>query len=195
MRVVSIIFIVTVILSGCKKAELTPEQYKQWLAKEEALNKTVNMGDYRYTVRLLPNDWVAYTLCQNCNADKLTAKLNEVGDLRYFAVTIDNIAGSDNLLKKNIGKESEYFERLYYVSYMMKEDLELISNGKHHKPVLYSYERVYDLSSRVSFMTAFASDSVEEDFTLKISPKFFSRDPVTFRFKQKALHNLPKLLL
>lgn len=177
-------------INSCAKSDLTPDEYKKWLASDDGIRKVKDMGGYKYTLTFLPNDWMNYT--------RLAGKVDSAStdDLIYFRLDIDALDGGGNLLRQNIAQKEEYFERLYYVSYLMKDDIKLNFAGKYYACILYHYERAYDLTSKLSFMIGFEKPApIEEDLTVEVMPKYFSDIEVKFKFKKDAIESVPKLKL
>ena len=191
------IVVVLVLVCGCKKANLTPDEYLNWMKKTKDMSKGKEIGNYKYKVDVIPAEWIAYTnLFPKNNIGDYKNKLEQAAGMNYFRLTIDMKAGGPNALKYNLHKEQEYFERLYYVSYLMKDDIKMIVNEKEYPCMLYSYERAYDLNSRLSFMVGFAKPPKPgDDVVVEVIPTGLNNDRVKLKFDGDVFQSFPKLLL
>lgn len=185
-----IVCIFLMIVQACKKSDLSPEEYKKWLSSDESVRKVKDMGKYQYTLTFLPSAWMAYTRKEGSVNDTLP------DEMFYFKLEIDAKDGKANLLKNDLQAKEEYFERLYYVSYVMKDDIRLMTSGQDYPCLLYHYERAYDLSSKLSFLLGFKKPlGITGDVVVEIMPRYFSDIEIKFKFKKDAIESVPKLKL
>lgn len=195
MKANSILLSAMLLLVGCKN-ELTPEEYKKELVENRNWSKSTEIDGYTFKVDYIPANWIAYINSSGGNKtqDAYQKNLDEANGMYYFRIGIDAGKGK-NVLKRELEKEEEYFDRLYYVSYRMKDDLKLISGDKTYPCELYVYERAYDLSSKLSIMAGFKKPIDEnEDVRLELYPAVLGTGKVKFEFKGTKIASAPKLV-
>ena len=188
--------LILILLSSCKKADLTPDEYVKWLRSEKDMSKTEEIGPFKYKADVVPAEWIAYTnLYPKGNVKDYGKKLEEASGMYYIRLTIDMKEGKLNALRYNLHAESEYFQRLYYVSYLMKNDIKLVVEGKEYPCRLYSYERAYDLNSRLCFLLGFEKPELSGDVSLEAVPSGINDDRVKMKFNGNVFQSFPKLSL
>lgn len=196
MRISSHSLLLLLLFSACTKSDLTPEEYSNWLKGNEELKRVKELDGFVYTVTCMPKYWMAFkALDDRYNEADYSAKLEEAGDMLYFQITIDSKEGGSPLQKEVRNKE-EYFERLNYVSFKMKEDIKLVCGTSEMDVALYTYERAYDLNSRVSVMVGFEKPNCkEEDVVVQLSSALHNSQMLKFRFNLRQMESVPKLKL
>lgn len=191
---------VTILLlcaQSCQKGELNAIEFEKWMKSSKSLEMKKDMGEHAYTLRFIPEDWMAYSnLNKNYTAAEFESKKKDASDMYYFKLEIDIKSGQQNLLKNGLKNDDEYFQRLYYVSYLMKQDIAMRMGDITYPCKLYSYERAYDLNSKLSFMLGFEKPKLlTDDIVIEIRPQLFSDERVKFMLDKSVINSIPKLVI
>ncbi len=188
---------VLLVFAQCQKGSLNAQEFKQWMKDNKKLVQVREMQEYEYRIQYVPSEWILHT--SGVNAEELSKVENgksQKQNLLYFKLEIDVLNGKENLLKKNVAAADEYYTRLYYVSYKFKDDISMKSAGVTYPCKLYSYERAYDLNSRLQFMIAFECPvDIQDDVQIDIRPKFYSDERIKFLFNKQTIISVPKLVI
>ena len=154
-------------------------------------------GEYAYKIQFIPEDWIAYSnMNKNYTPAEFESKKKDASGMYYFKLEIDIKGGQQNLLKNGLKNDDEYFQRLYYVSYLMKEDIKMRMGDATYPCKLYSYERAYDLNSKLSFMLGFEKPKIlSEDIGIEIRPQLFSDERIKFLMDKAVIQSIPKLVI
>ena len=96
-----------------------------------------------------------------------------------------------------VNDPGEEQERLYYLSFQMKENIRLLQGQDTLAPVLYHFERSFDLSPHRTFVLAFEAPKSEpsKDRTFILDSPILGTGPLKLKITAKDLTNIPDLKL
>lgn len=103
----------------------------------------------------------------------------------YLVMNIYPVAGNKSILQDGIASQGEYYKRLDYFNYKMKQDLSLNIGEETYPAVVYSFERSYELSKYSRVLVGFdvSGSKDERDMTLSYDGTFMNTGIVKFYFK------------
>lgn len=201
MRVFEFVLLALLVFTGCK-SDMLPADLVQWVRNSEnGLRKTKEVGDLKVEVLYKP---YAYQLANNfrsndINADQYFEKLKKLEGLQYFDMKL-SVKGdkATDITRYRVANETELQERLYYLSFPMKDDITLVEGTDTLSCALFHFERSYDLADHRTFVLAFESNNnekVPEDKTFIFDSPYFGTGPLKFRFQKKDIERIPQIKL
>jgi hypothetical protein len=127
--------------------------------------------------------------------EKLPKKIKEYEGMDYFSFRIKSNGEQEELLRKGIRDESEYYSRLEYFSFRMQQDFKLISGTDTADCALFHYERVYGLAPHASFVLGFPKSADTKIRTKQIlfEDKTFNMGNIYITISKEKLNDIPKL--
>ncbi len=166
------IFMVIVCLSwlmSCKEKTLGPSAYLRWLGKPE--NGIVFHGQgklFKYSLRYKPiNELTLNEVGLLSTAQKFDSLSALYDGAEYYLLKIEATDNSPDVLKEGAKNETDYYERLSYLSFNFQSDIALAVNGDTSMCTNYHFERSYGATPSLSIMlgfpnvdTAYLSDRV-----------------------------------
>lgn len=191
MRVINyfILLMGLVLFQSCEK-ELPPTELMQFVNSEEhgLLRKKV-VSPVSMEVLYKPID---YIIAQEFRRKPLNEAAYEqrkkaLEGAQYFnlKLTIDNFAQRQHTDK----------QFLYYLSYQMKNDIRLIEGQDTLAPILYHFERSYDIAAHRTFVLAFEASEKEtvQDKTFILDSEPLNTGPMKISFLASDLTNTPTI--
>lgn len=183
--------LISFLLISCEQG-LAPNELRQFVNEEQnGLIQKKTIPPLAMEVLYKPID---YVVAQENKRSKLTKKVyedrvEELAGAQYYnlKLTIPNF-------KERQATDPQF---LYYLSYQMKEDIQLIEGRDTLRPILYHFERSFDVAPYRTFVLAFE----EQDKEL-VSDKIFLLDSeklgtgrMKVRFSLNDLKNIPTIKL
>jgi len=189
-----VVFLSCLLCYGCQET-LNPRDYIHWVQNEEhGMHVTQIQEGIFYEVQYKPLDYMILQRNQEIT-DSLEAAslLKEIQGLQYYSLSFGLEDRSSNMLSLSTFDESERQKLLYYFSYLFKDDIHLVEDGKRLPCRLFHFERSYGLKNTNTAVLAFDSSEVNTGTaTLVVHPKIFDVSPVEIKINKK---NIPQLLL
>jgi hypothetical protein len=175
---------------------LSPQEYVTWI--QQHMYEAQNEGNLSFELQYKPYDYIA---CLESGSGQISESVRGVitGELEgfeYFDLRIGIISGGEELLKYQLPDPGAYEKRVKYYAYEFARDISLISaSGDTVHPVLFHFERAYDVTSFCTFSLAFPKEQIDYSKKLNISiyDRLFSSRVISFDFEGSNLHQLPKL--
>ena len=174
---------------------LNPIEYVKWVRQNDVQEQ--QRGEITYSLQHKPHD---YIVCmevgsEQINKDQRKTIMNDLGYLEYFDLRIGLVNGTEEFLKYHLSDKEEYNRRVKYYAFDFKNDISLISNSDTLHPVLFHFERAYDLIPYATFSLAFSKDKINysKNISLEITDDGVSHDTIQFYFKGEDLIKAPKL--
>lgn len=176
--------------------------FLEWLNKpENGYVKKTHTNGFFLTLKYLPPEYLAYTESKsedlNGNGNGV-ALLDEFKGARTFLLSIEHdIAGSD-ISNYGVRNLMEYKKRINELNFNIKDYIFMKNgDGTKHKPVLTTFENVYEIGGKKSFYLVFANrqkgKSVPEILDIVFQDPFFETGINHFVFKTQNIDNLPPL--
>lgn len=178
---------------SCDKDQVSLREYKSILAKaENGLIKGQKIGPVDAEVRYLPWELM---VANEYGIDSISEDIeHRYNGAQYYnlRVKIDEPGNVDITNYRVKPEEFELQERLYYLSFLMGQDIKLICCADTLHPVLYHFEQSYNIADFRSFMVAFEENERYKDCdrTLILDTPALGVGPLKFLFRKQAIKNI-----
>lgn len=195
------IVIFTILLAvGCgSDMSLDIDEYKEWLTDNKYIyskTKRINPLVFMLTYRPVHEMVLAQSKGKILSKDEFLEAEYELEGLQYYTLKI-GLEGDakTNITNYKVSNKSESDQRLYYLSFLMKNDIYLIEGNDTLNCQLYHFERAFNLSNHRTFNLAFdkSENGKNKDKTIIIDSPFFGTGPVKMKFQAKELNNIPTI--
>ena len=181
--------------------EATPIELVRYVNKvENGLNQKKRIGNVEVAVKHKP---LSYVISNDLRRNDITkkeydAKNSQLSGLQYYNLELDikDTPGVD-ITNVNVTDREALQERLYYLSFHMKHDIKLVQGQDTLAPVLYHFERSYDVSNHRTFVLAFEENAMNNavDKTFVLDSPILGTGPVKLTFKEEDLKSVPQIKL
>ncbi len=167
--------------------------YIQFVSDKEGPCYSVQtLNEIEFQMKFVPDDLQILNSNEELDQNLYEELKQEYKNIAFFTLDIKTKNSSD-LLKYNLVEQEEYFQRIEYYSFRIKNDLYLATETDTIHPILYHFERDYGLTPRVKVNLAFESqDSIFNDKIIYYD-RIFNKDYIYFSFDE--LDDLPQLSL
>ncbi len=164
------------------------------------LVKVKDIGNIRFELLYKPVDFI---IANEMRTDELKKsahqkRAGELDGLQYYnlKISMPRSPGMD-VTNYNVKNEQAIQNRLYYLSFHMKNDIRMIQGKDTLSPVLFHFERSYNVTPHRTFVMAFdePDKKKEDDKTFVIDTPIFNTGPVKMKFKKEDLQKIPNLKL
>lgn len=197
------ILFILVLFTGCKNihSSLQKDEYLEFIKlKSNELNKQREIGDVYFNVSYVPSELMLINqLEDSANNINIQDVLNEKRKYAYFKVKIGCVNKSQDILRKDVKSEEEYFQRIEYYSFKFQNDLKLIVAQDTFPCILSQFDRTYGLTPTIDIACMFEKkNSIENecsDFNFEFYDNYFNCGIVKFVFDGNEICNLPNLKL
>ena len=189
-----------IFICSCERT-LPPSQLVAYVQNpENGLHKKKQIGPLKIEVQYQP---LASVIANELHKDAITQeeyqhRLPDLENLQYYTLKLSVDQAGKNISTYGIQNSQEEQERLYYLSFLMKNDIHLIEGQDTLSPVLYHFERSYDLADHRAFVIAFKNKQKDKllDKTFVFQSDILGTPiPVKFKFKENDLQKTPQLKL
>jgi len=191
--------------TSCTKSQLAPRSYMSWIENESNGLKTTRVsGDFKFSLQYKPLEYVVMLNERNTNMDKATMEkeMEEIKDMQYYTLKINSNDEKAEMLRTNLSETNEYYRRIEYFSFHLKNDVYLIDGTDSLPCGLFHFERGYGISPDNNFLLAFPLSKKEielrkqgkkyfEEKTLIYKDRFLNTGTVRLEIKKNALENIP----
>lgn len=184
---------------------LSLDEYMRWVEdKENGLKVEKKIGEMTYMAQYKPYDYLSVLELKNETIDdkRLKEKIKNYEGMQYFTFRITAEDQQQELLRKNIASDQEYYSRIEYFSFNMQKDFKLIDGKDTLDCELYHYERVYGLAPYATFVLGFPLTKDEEknnrshrDKTIGYTDHVFGSGNIYMTIKGEDLSRVPELKL
>jgi len=185
--------------SGCVPGKLEPGQYLKTLAADEALNKSVVVGNIRYTFHLVTPEAIAirYSADEAGRVDrgKYDARLAEIKGNLYVDLSHQVEQANTPVLRYKLGSPAEYEQRVMYYEFEAQKDISVLYDGQEMKATGYLYENHNDLSPQNNLIATFPVKPDAKDIQVVFNDRAFNNLFVKVTFRQSDINTLPHLVL
>ena len=200
IRVANIILIALALITvaGCQQ-KVSPKSYVSYCRdSKNGLIKQKNIGDVTVKVDYMPLDLIAINELKRNNITE--QEINDIkstyGNAQYYHMQIKMSDNPEvNITNTHVNTELDLEKRLNYLSFQMQRDIALVESGDTLKPIMFNFERSYDVSEFRSFMVAFETPQKPSaaDKTFILDTPVLRTGPIKFTFSQKDISSLPPL--
>ena len=197
-KICTYIVVVMLLLQGCQKDAESTDLVEFVRNIDNGLHKQKAIGPLLIDAQYRPVDYVIANEFRKNDIDP-TAYQNrkaELDGLQYYNLKIGFTGNTQmDITKYNIQNEAELQERLYYLSFHMKHDIRMIQGQDTLAPVLYHFERSFDLSNHRTFVVAFEEPDQDHtnDKTLLLDTPILATGPLKIKFKKDHIQKIPNL--
>lgn len=181
---------------------LDKDTYIRWVETEKnGLTKKHKEKGLEYTVTYCPIDYmIAKEFKTNAiKSETYRHRKKDLEGFEYFKLRIRKENSKEEVLMEGLQSESEYIERIDYLSYGFDENLFIVRNDfKDTVPVaLYHFERTYGLVPYIDFIISFKEDTALKDNRIQflLNDNIFGNGIVTREFNKKDILETPILKL
>jgi len=189
---------VVLLLPSCQR-EARPVDYVKFVrSTDNGLHKQKAIGSLLLDVQYRPVDYVIANEFRKNDIDPTAYqdRKEELDGLQYYNLKIGFTGNNQmDITKYNIQNEAQQQERLYYLSFHMKHDIRMIQGQDTLAPVLYHFERSFDLSNHRTFVVAFEEPDQDHtnDKTLLLDTPILATGPLKIKFKKDHIQKIPNL--
>lgn len=186
-----------IFLSACQTELMPADLVRHIVDVEHGLRKIKQVKDLEVDVQFKPVDFmIAQEFRSNhINEEDYKKRMKALEPLQYYNLKIGVTDGKSNITNYQVADEQALQDRLYYLSFRIKEDIGLIQGKDTLLPVLCHFERNYGLSQQRTFVLAFPKGEVEADRTFILDSKELNTGPIKMKFNEKDINNTPCIKL
>ena len=183
----------SIVMGSCISRKVTAGEYIQWTKENRQLLQQCREGsEVKVCVTLQPSDYIMVS-----NGDTGSEKEKDKYDnLIQFKVEIKPVDSSvENLLKYNLHRTDEYFDRLKYYAFDAKYDFFLLNDeGDTIKPSGYHFVRTFGLSPELESNVVFElKKDFRKGFKLSFAERVYNHKVYLFDYQEIALRKIPKV--
>lgn len=189
--------------SSTPTIQMPVEAYLDWFDnKDHGLRVEKTIGDLTFSALYKPHEYLAAMELkkEKITKQKLNEKMKDYEGLQYFTFRITADNEQQELLKKGIQSDQDYYSRIEYFSFGMQKDFTLVDGSDTLECALYHFERVYGLAPYATMVLGFPLTKQAQDGTQKVmnekiigySDKVFGAGNVYMRIKAEDLNNIPQ---
>lgn len=197
-KIITLALILAIGFSSCQQS-VTPSELVSYVRKgKNGLHKTKTIGSLSLDLQYRPVDYVIANEFRSNTIDSeaYQQRKNELGDLQYYNLKLGFTGNEEmDITKYNVTTDQELQERLYYLSFHLKNDIRLIQGTDTLAPVLYHFERSFDLSNHRTFVLAFeeTDKTYDNDKTFYMDTPILETGPLKIKIDKKSIKNVPNL--
>ncbi len=185
--------------SACQQTVLPADLVKYVVNPDNGLRKQKSIGDVNVDLQYKP---VGYMIANefrknNIDASQYKNRASELSGLQYYNLKLSINQPGVDVTSYNVFDEVAQQERLYYLSFGMQHDMHLIQGQDTLRPVLYHFERSYNLSKERTFVVAFEEQDFkhQEDKTFILDIPEFQTGPIKIKIRKDDLQKTPSIKL
>ena len=188
------------VLVSCDQQVLPVDLVRYVNHPDHGLTKRKTLGPLKVELQYKPHSYViANELRSNQIGQQVyRQRLKELDGLQYYnlKISVPKLPGQD-ITTYRVNDPGEEQQRLYYLSFQMKENIRLIQGQDTLAPVLYHFERSFDLSPHRTFVMAFEEplSKSPEDRTFILDSPVLGTGPLKLKITAKDLDNIPDIKL
>ena len=189
-----------ILFTNCKKNKLSTSDYLKWLNKQDNGITFQAQGDlFKYTLKYKPIEEMVLNEVGIRYTRQLFDSISSLySGTEYYFLKIECIDHSADVLKKGIENETEYYERMNYLTFNMQSDLGQIVKGDTSMCSIYHFERNYGAVPYLSVMLGFPMQdtikTIDKEILLysRIEP---TPKMIRFLISNENIQKIPQLQL
>lgn len=187
------------LFSACKN-EVLPSELVGYVANpENGLHKIKTVGDLKVDLQYKP---LAYMISNELRKNDIPQsafqqRASELDGLQYYNLKLSVDQPGKDITNYEVYDDAAQQNRLYYLSFGMKQDISLVQGQDTLKPVLYHFERSFNLTKHRTFVVAFKEHDLEHqlDKTFVLESPELGTGPIKLKIQKDDLQNTPSLKL
>ncbi len=185
-------------LLSCGKKELSAREYVQYLESEKSgARQEKNIADIKIAVQYKTAAYMALKEKRE-EATAVKETVTKLKGMQYYTIKYSLTNSETDIMKYNLASQSDYYERLNYMSFGMQNDASLIQGKDTLSCVLFNHVRNYGISPYTEIVLGFEETENElafkENKTLLINDRAFGLGYLKFLFQKNDLNDLPELI-
>lgn len=197
MKPVLLSFFLMFLLMNCKPSPMAAGKYIRWIEDEDngcCVSKKIS--DYEFRLQYKPVDYIIineYKGVLPAN-EKFDKRKSDLSGMQYYTFEVKNDKENE-LMRAGISNETEYFERLEYLTSYMQDDISLVIDNDTLPCHLFHYERNYGVSPWNNFLLGFDNRTSEKSGTRKLiyNDKLLGTGPIMLTIKESDIQSAPQL--
>lgn len=190
-----LLFLGLFLWTGCEQ-EVRPSDLVKYVRDPgNGLRKIERIGDLEFDLQYKPLSFVIANEFRSNAIDKRAYRKREgeLAGLEYYNLKIKVKGSTENITTYQVSNQDDQQNRLYYLSYELNQDLKMVQGKDTLSPVLFHFERTYDVSNHRTFVLAFPHSQSREDRTLILNSKEIGTGPIEISIEENAINNTPKI--
>lgn len=186
------------IVVGCKSDVKSSELNALYTQNESAFKKSKQIGEFQIGLVFYHP---AYLAILNDDIESLKKIINSKNQLEMQNFTFSlnySVKNREEIWKYNLDSESEYYERIQYLTSGINEDIKLIVNKKDTLNCLFSHlERNYGIGKTDQLLISFESKSPINlnEMEFQIEDKIFDLGRIHFNYSRSNILAIPKITI
>lgn len=185
------------LLSACEKTSLAPKAYvSEVQAPENGLFQHKVIDRIDYSIQYKPHAYIVAMeeRQEQLEAEAVNQRLDELQGMHYFNMRLRLDGSNQELLKYQIASDQDYQQRIYYLSFGLKQDIYLQVNDQQIPCELFHFARNYGLSPTADFVLGFPMPKDQQgDLQLVLEDRIFNNGTIKFTITQSDLENTPRM--
>jgi hypothetical protein len=194
-------------LIGCNKMGfkakedvlLTSMDYIRWVENEEnGLKILKDVGEFTFSLQYKPLDYITLMNVSpgtTVTQQRMDSARSQISDMEYYTFSIKVNGFNDELLKYNIKDMKEYYYRVEYFSFIMQQNISMLS-GKDTIPcALYHFERSYGISPEAKMVLGFPNMPVSNDRVFICNDEVLGTGTIKLTIEKENIIHIPNLLI
>ena len=188
-------------LFGSCSIDIKPSELVRYVRNiDHGLLQSKTQGQTKAEVQYKP---IPFLIANEFRRNQITEeeyhkRYEELKGSQYYNLKIElpGLEGQ-NLVNYNIKNEEELQRRLYYLSFGIKNDIQLVEGSDTLRPMICHFERSYDLAPHRTFVLAFEQkeETAMYDKTLILDSSLLSKEPIKLNISSESLQNIPNIKL
>lgn len=190
---------------ACKPSINSYADYLKYLNDDDnGLIKSYSKNGLKTNMKYLPEEYLIVKELHHEGegvSEDLVKKLKtQYKSSITFLMTFRPEKGEDyDVTKIGVFNYEEFGERIMKLTFSLKEQLTLISNGEEYKPVLTQFEEIFGLRNDRNVLIVFnlseteRKDFYNNDFTIKYFDDVFQLGEANFDFNHQDILEIPKV--
>ena len=190
-KIIHYLLLIIVIMSSCNK--MNPKDYIKFIEQNNAITKTKIIGNWKYTLKYLPNEYQILKAGINYNSKDYKLRIDQSKGTQYYLLIISSVDSTKNALEQEINSKEEYNKRLYYLEYKTMNDLKIKKNDIEYPVSISHFERSFNMNKKINISFLINSDNNNEERIITYDAHMFQSGIIKFYFNEKDFTSIPKL--
>lgn len=189
-----LIGVVCLLLAACTPTHLPKQQLVSWMEDpSNGLRKVREIGDFKFQLQYQPTHYMETKNPARKGGPEAVSEIKEPeSTLAHFELRLGSKDRKTPLLRQGIYDPGAYQERVHYLSFEQEQRIYLISESDTLRPLLYHFERSYDLHADVVCSLAFEK-LPKSDFSIMIDDANLGIGIINFSFQSPDFQAIPAL--
>lgn len=194
-------FVVLMMFYSCSDKINKEEDFLRWLNNDKnGLVKRQRANNFILSMKYMPSNYLDYIECKN-EENKSVKGVNYQSfnnSLTFlFMVDTDSKYSMNDITRYDVYSLQEYKSRINKLNFFLKDHIYLkVKGGGKIKPVLTSFQNIYEINNRKIFYIVFQKDAVIDNLNninICFEDVFLDTGVNQFLFRKEDIDNIPKL--